>query len=303
MVLCLVALPVFAVLSIFSVKYKKLTFDALECLFSTVTLRKCRSGLDDRIKADVTGTVLKYSPKIAKFVYKNYKVLSWIILIIFLWSFYTSSVGVYNYANYGNCNGPESNDFCVFDPLGENSGCSEADIVPSGNFELPKFESNDPIIGPPDAELTVLYFGCYTCSFTAKVEDTVQEVIEHYDGRVNFQFKTFYLPHKERSYWASVAAECAKEQGKYVEYHDKLFSLQDSLNEEMYKSIASDLGLDVSKFNSCYSSEKYKVEIENDAEAGVKAGITGTPTFFVNDKKILGSKPFKTFTKVIDGEL
>lgn len=113
MVLCLIALPVFAVLSIFSVKYRKLTKDALECLLKTVTLRKCSSGLDDRIRSDMTGTFLKYSPKTARFFYKHYKIISWIILILFLWSAYASGVGLYNYAIHGNCNGAQSTAFCV----------------------------------------------------------------------------------------------------------------------------------------------------------------------------------------------
>jgi hypothetical protein len=113
MVLCLLALPIFAVLSIFSVKYKKLTKDALECIFKTVTLRKCTSGLDDRIRADVTGTFLKFSPATARLFYKHYKIISWIILILFLLSTYYSAVGVYNYVKYGNCNGQSSTAFCV----------------------------------------------------------------------------------------------------------------------------------------------------------------------------------------------
>src|SRR3989344_4151508 len=102
MVLCLIALPVFAVLAIFSVKYRKLTLDALDCLLRTVTLRKCESRLDERIRSDLTGKVLKLSPATAKFFYKNYKILSWIVLILMVWSFYTASVGLYNYATYGN---------------------------------------------------------------------------------------------------------------------------------------------------------------------------------------------------------
>lgn len=113
MVLCLLALPIFAVLGIFSLKYRKLTKDALDCLFRTVTLRKCTSGLDDRIRSDITGTFLKFSPRIARFFYKNYKIISWIILILFLLSTYYSVEGVYNYVKYGNCNGESSTAFCV----------------------------------------------------------------------------------------------------------------------------------------------------------------------------------------------
>ena len=118
MVLCWIALPVFAVLGIFSVRYRKLTLDSLDCMFRTVTLRKCSSGLDDKIRADVTGTFLKFSPRTAKFFYKNYKIISFIIMALFLVSSYFTAVGTYNYVKYGNCNGPESDGFCIFDPLG-----------------------------------------------------------------------------------------------------------------------------------------------------------------------------------------
>lgn len=119
MVLCLLALPVFAVLGIFSLKYRKLTKDALECLFKTVTLRKCSSGLDDKIRSDVTGTFLKYSPKTAGFFYRHYRIISWIILILFVWSIYESSVGISNYVKHGNCNGPQSTAFCAIKAAGE----------------------------------------------------------------------------------------------------------------------------------------------------------------------------------------
>ncbi len=239
MVLCLLALPIFAILGIFSIKYRKLTLDALECLFKTVTLKKCESGLDDRIKSDITGTILKYSPKTAKIVYRNYKVFSWIIIIIFLWSFYVSSIGIYNYINYGNCNGPESTGFCLFDPTGENSKISETNSIIPSEIVMPVLEDDDPIIGNPNAELTIIEFGCFVCHYTQKAEGVVKEVLDYYEGKVNFQFKTFYIPSHIESYKAALAASCAKEQGKYLEYHDSLFDLQTPLGIETYLEIAN----------------------------------------------------------------
>ncbi len=303
MVLCLLALPIFAILGIFSVRYRKLTMDALECLFKTVTFRKCRSGLDDRIKADVTGTILKYSPKTAKFVYKNYKILSWIILIIFLWSVYESSVGIYNYVNYGNCNGPESTGFCMLDPTGSNSKIAEVDITTPSEIVYPSLEDDDPIIGPPNAELTIIEFGCYACQYTKKAEPIVQQVIDYYDGKVNFQFKTFYIPHHNGSYDAALAANCAQEQGKYMEYHRILFTYQEDLNREIFAELAENVGLNVNQFTECFETEKYKQEVDSDSLAGVHAGVPGTPTFFIGEQKIVGPKPFKTFKKLINKEL
>lgn len=118
MVLCWLALPVFAVLAIFSARYRRLTAESLECLFRTATLRKCHSGLDDRIKSRITGGLLKFHPGTARFFYKNYKVISLLLLVVFIWSTYVSAVAIYNYVEFGNCNGEEDpNGFCVIDSV------------------------------------------------------------------------------------------------------------------------------------------------------------------------------------------
>lgn len=302
MVLCWIALPVFAVLGLFSVRYRKLTKDSLECLFKTVTFRKCSSGLDDKIKSDISGTLLKYSPKAAKFTYNNYKLLSWIIVILFVWSAWVGGVGMVNYIQYGNCNGPEETGFCVFDPSG--GGLSDIDTVTPSEIILPVLEDNDPIIGPADAELTIIEFGCYSCPYTKKAEPVIQEVIDHYDGRVNFQFKTLPIPRHEHTYHSSLAADCAAEQGKYKEYHDALFEQQDMLTNESFVGVlAGQVDLNITQFDECFTSGKYNDEIQADAEMGLNAGVLGTPTFFIGDQTIVGPKPFKTFKKLIDDEL
>ena len=303
MVLCLLALPLFAVLSIFSVKYRRLTRDALDCLFRTITIRKCKSGLDDRIKADVTGYFLKYSPSGAKFVYRNYEILSWIILIIFLWSFYISSVGIYNYINYGNCNGPESTGFCMLDPTGANSKISEVEGTTQSEIIYPILEDNDPIIGNPNAELTIIEFGCFKCPYTKKAEPIIKEVLDYYGGKVNLQFKTFYIPSHNFSYELLLASECAKEQEKYLEFHELAFEMQEILNNETLFEKVEKIGLDTEQFETCFRENKYKDEIDADILMGLNAGVSGTPTFFINEQKIVGPKPFKTFKKIIDKEL
>ncbi len=180
MVLCWIALPVFAFLGIFSVKYRQLTKESLECLFRTVTLGKCKSGLDDRIKSQISGKILKFSPRTARFFYRNYKVISFLLLVVFLWSTYAGAMGVYNYAVYGNCNGPDSDGFCILDPVGENRATCEISNSVINNEEIvyPKQDSNNPVIGNKDAELTIIEFGCYVCPYTNEVEKTVQEVLD-----------------------------------------------------------------------------------------------------------------------------
>ncbi|MFH1439208.1 MAG: thioredoxin domain-containing protein [Candidatus Woesearchaeota archaeon] len=323
MVLCLLALPLFAILAIFSVRYRRLTLDALDCLLRTVTLRKCTSGLDDRIKADLTGRVLKLSPKTAGFFYRHYKIISWVVLLIFLWSTYQSSVSIYNYALYGDCNGPEETGFCLFDPSGGHiSECTidgeNVDGVLPSEITWPVLEDEDPIISYENAidgagedkiedienvKLTIIEFGCYTCEYTGKAEPVIYEVLEHYKGKVNIQFKSFHLPSHKLSFKASMAADCALDQGKYYEYHKELFLQQTELNDESFINIAKELGMDLDEFSECMKSEKHKAEVNSDSLMGLHAGVQGTPTFFVGEQKIVGPKPFKTFKKVIDEEL
>lgn len=141
MVLCFIALPVFLILGLFSIKYRKLALESWDCMFRTITLRKCRSGLDERIKSDVTGKLMKASPSVARAFYRNYKIISWIILIIFILATYYSALGLYNYYAYGNCNGPDSNAFCIFTEIGNNV---------AGNYDVAKIAKD---YGLDEAEL------------------------------------------------------------------------------------------------------------------------------------------------------
>lgn len=303
MVLCIIALPVFAILGIFSIKYRKLALESLDCMFRTATLRPCRSGLDDRIKSKLTGKAFRFSPKLGGLIYRHYRILSWLILLLFVLSAYISGAGIYNYIKYGNCNGPSETGLCILDPTGSNSKISEIDVDKQSQIVYPKIEPEDPIIGSKDAELTIIEFGCYACPYTKKAEPIVKEVLEDYKGKVNLQFKTFYIPHHNMSYFSALAANCAMDQGKYQEYHAILFENQEKLNYGMLSELAKKLNLNVDVFDSCMKEEKYKSEVDADTLAGIHAGVAGTPTFFINKQKIVGPKPARTFKAIIDKEL
>ncbi|MEK6973728.1 MAG: hypothetical protein AABW41_00565 [Nanoarchaeota archaeon] len=113
--ICLIALPIFAILSIFSVKYRKLTKESLNCLFKTVTFRKCDADLDNRVKAYISSKLMKF-PSLARIFYKNFKIITWILLIIMLVSTFYSARSAFYYAKYGSCNGPHSTKFCILNP-------------------------------------------------------------------------------------------------------------------------------------------------------------------------------------------
>ncbi len=113
MVICVVALVVFAFLSIFSVKYRRLATEAFNCVLRTVTLRKCETKLDERIRAKLVGKLFGF-PSLARLVYKNFKSLSWIFTILFFASAVLAAQAVYNLSIYGTCD-PASGG-CIFVP-------------------------------------------------------------------------------------------------------------------------------------------------------------------------------------------
>lgn len=116
-------------------------------------------------------------------------------------------------------------------------------------------------------------------------------------------FRHFPLAMHNRAMPAAQAAACAHEQGKFWEYHDKLFANQRALTDENLKQYAVDIGLDAEKFNACYESGKYRNEIQQMMSTGQAAGVTGTPAFFINGRFLSGAQPFDAFKKIIDEEL
>ncbi len=103
------------------------------------------------------------------------------------------------------------------------------------------------------------------------------------------------------STWAAEAAECANEQGKFWEFHDKLFN--GDLGTTAYQKYASDLGLDMAKFNDCLTSHRYAENVKADQAWATNLGVQSTPTFFVNGIPIVGAQPLASFKQLIDWEL
>jgi protein-disulfide isomerase len=102
---------------------------------------------------------------------------------------------------------------------------------------------------------------------------------------------------------AALAAMAANDQGKFWEFHDKLFANQKELNRDRYLAYAKELNLDVAKFTKALDGAEFKSHIEADASEAGKLGVTGTPAFFVNGKFLSGAKPFAEFAAVINAEL
>jgi protein-disulfide isomerase len=102
---------------------------------------------------------------------------------------------------------------------------------------------------------------------------------------------------------AGEAGQCANDQGRFWEYHDKLFANQKARSDDNLKAYAAELGLDVAAFSSCLDSGRYTAEIEADKKAGTRVGVLGTPCFFINGQYLNGARPFESFQEIIDSEL
>ena len=141
-------------------------------------------------------------------------------------------------------------------------------------------------------------------------EAAVPKIIETYvkTGKVRFVFRDCPF-HGEPAILAAEAAGCAQDQGKYWEMHSLIFQNQDKFPEKseeqtgFLQGLAEQLGLDKEPFSQCLASGKYKDEINKDLQDAQSAGVTGTPTYFINGQKVVGAQSFSAFQSIIEAEL
>ena len=157
--------------------------------------------------------------------------------------------------------------------------------------------------GNADAPVTIVEFSDYQCPYCHQVEPTIEAVLAKYGDRVRFAYRDFPLRNiHEHAEMAAEASRCALEQGKFWEYHDQLFKAT-NLDKDALVGFARNASMDQQKFESCLTSEKYKAQIDKDIEEGRKAGVSGTPTFFINGLSTSGAQQQDAFTRIIDDEL
>jgi protein-disulfide isomerase len=160
-----------------------------------------------------------------------------------------------------------------------------------------------PSKGPANAPVTIVEFSDYECPYCSRAEEVVNRVMKDYDGKVRLVYRDYPLPIHPQAQKASEAANCAGDQGKYWEMHEKLFANQQALGIDALKGYAKDLKLDEAKFAKCLDSGEKAKGIEDHRKAGEKLGVTGTPAFFINGLQLTGAQPYEEFKTLIDSEL
>ena len=157
--------------------------------------------------------------------------------------------------------------------------------------------------GNPKAPVMIVEFSDYQCPYCHQAEPTLEAVLAKYGDKVSFSYRDFPLRNiHDHAEIAAEASRCALEQGKFWDYHDQLFKAT-NLDKEALVGYAKNAKLDDKQFESCLTSEKYKAQIDKDLDDGRKAGVTGTPAFFVNGIELSGAQGQDSFTRAIDDEL
>lgn len=177
--------------------------------------------------------------------------------------------------------------------------------------ELAAITSDDWIKGDlKKAKVVIVEYSDFECPFCERHHPTMQALSDKYGDDVAWVYRHYPLSFHPEAKPAAIASECAGQQDKFWEFADAMFENQDQLGEDFYVSTAEDLGLNVSKFETCLDSDEAAAAVAADQATGNAAGVTGTPATFINGQMVVsssgnsvGAAPQATFESIIDGLL
>ena len=161
---------------------------------------------------------------------------------------------------------------------------------------------NAQMLGPEKAPVTLVEFADYECPYCQKVALDVKKLQADFGDRVAFTFKDFPLPMHTRAEKAAEASRCASKQGKFWEFHDELFHSRE-LDVDQLKAQARALKLDSAAFDKCLDSGEEAAAVEKDRKEGVRLGITGTPSFFINGHFLSGALDYAALRQIVEQQL
>ncbi|MCS6951232.1 MAG: thioredoxin domain-containing protein [Bryobacterales bacterium] len=143
-----------------------------------------------------------------------------------------------------------------------------------------------PRLGPAEAAVEVVEFADFECPFCRKAQAVVRRALARWEGRIRHVFRHFPLPNHPHAFPAAVAAACAERQGRFWEYRQALFEYDGPLSDAALLSLAEARGLSGAEFAACLKDPAAAERVRRDIKLGRKAGVSGTPTFFVNGRRV-----------------
>ncbi len=162
---------------------------------------------------------------------------------------------------------------------------------------------DDPAHGPVDAPIIIVEFSDFNCQYCARfARDTLPLLRQNYSDQINFVYRDFAIL-GPTSVDAAVASECANDQDAFWVYHDLLFANQGNFSQESLVTYAVQAELDIEQFTSCLADSAVRQEVLADTAEAQRLGATGTPTFFINGRPLVGAQPYEVFVSMINAEL
>ncbi len=158
----------------------------------------------------------------------------------------------------------------------------------------------DPQLGDADAAVTVVTYSDFACGSCATVENILLSFFQKHPEDIRIVWKD--MPNETRHSEAirsSIAARCAGKQGKFWEFNAKLFANQATLGNDLYQTIASDVGIDTPSFSTCLENEDARPLVERTLSEGLALEITATPTLYINGERFTGSLSQSELEKVL----
>ncbi|HTN70168.1 MAG TPA: thioredoxin domain-containing protein [Methylomirabilota bacterium] len=161
--------------------------------------------------------------------------------------------------------------------------------------------SEDHAQGPHSAEVTLVEYGDYECPHCGRAYPIVQRVQKHFENGLRFVFRNFPLgemhPHAEA---AAETAEFAAAHGRFWEMHDLLFENQQRLSDQLLLGLAQELELSATTLRQALEDGEFKTRVRGDFSGGVRSGVNGTPTFFINGRRHDGPFDFESLAAAIE---
>jgi protein-disulfide isomerase len=155
-----------------------------------------------------------------------------------------------------------------------------------------------------DCAITVVEYSEFQCPFCSRVVPDIKRVLTDYKGKIRWVMRDFPLSFHDRAKPAAIAAHCAGEQKKYWHMYNTLFNNQRNLADSDLRAYAEQIGLNMSQYDKCYKSPKaMEAKIDKNFQSGAALGVTGTPAFFINGRRLSGAMPYSEFKRIIDQEL
>lgn len=304
---CILSFIVLSILGIFSASNRALAKEALACVGRRVTFRPCDTGFDEKIKARILGKTINYSEKLTRFINKFFEPLAWFFFLVLMAASLIFFRGLFLYYTTGSCNGLNKTGFCAFDPTGKNSTVSTPGVClvpPADSSAAMSLDQVDLSLFPVDnagAESKIVMIGCYTCEYTHKTYSKIRNLAARYNA--NFYFLDWPV-HANGEFVNNVAyLAYQKDPAKYWKLNDLIFAQDFTKVSETttLRQVLQEAGYKADEILTEASSFAVTAETKALIDQILTTKTPGTPTVFIDDKILIGPKPYRVYAIALKG--